>query len=173
MRTVLAGSLSPSTPTYSQHLKCFLISVTPHHWRDVLSGSQLRSEGGCGTLRARTQSTPTSLPKILKSFSTAEEEVSQGAEEIQNIKMYPGLWKVPNRFDPQYATGICSFPLCCCSTMNHNKGWKIQARESFQWDSHSLQCKGRLLFTRVQKRWPQFGTNRRVYNTYHPLSNIH
>lgn len=108
------------------------------------------------------------LPKILKSFSKAEEEMSQRAGEMQNTNPNPGLWKVPNRFDPQCATGICSFPLCCYSTMNHNKGWRIQARESSQWDSHSLQCKGKILFTRVQERWSQFGTNRRVYKYIPP-----
>lgn len=140
--------------------------MTPHHWRDVLSGSQLSSEGWYGTLR--TQSTLTSILKILRSFPKAEEEILQWAGEIQNTKTYPGVWQIPNRFDPQYATGICSFPLCCYSTMNHNKGWEIQVRESSQWDSHSLQSKGRFFSPEYRRDSPSLEQTEGCINIYHP-----
>lgn len=169
MRTVLAGSLSPSAPTYSW--KCFLVSVTPQCWRDVLPGSQLRSESWCGTLRSghRTHQ----LPKILKASSNAEEEVSQWAGEMQNTKLYPGLWKVPNRFDPQYATGICSFLLCCYSTMNHNKGWRIQARESSSGTLSSYNARGRFFLPEYRRDGPSLEQTEGCINIYHPLPNIH
>lgn len=81
-------------------------------WLSITGGVSCQAPSSA--LRAQTQGPPNSQnPEVL--FKT-EEEISQWAGEMQSIKMYPGLWKVPNGLDPPHATGICSFPLCCCST---------------------------------------------------------
>lgn len=108
------------------------------------------------------------FPKSWNHFQKLRKKSHNDQEKRRTQKRIPVPGKVPNRFDPQHAPGICSFPLCCYSTMNHKKGWRIQAGESSQWDYHSLQCRRKILFTRVQERWPQFGTNRKEYK-YIPL----
>lgn len=109
------------------------------------------------------------IPKILKCFSKLRKKPHNEQEKCraQNVSwsLESSKWIGPT---------ACHRNLQFSSVLLfHKKGWRIQAKESSQWDSHSLKCKGTLFSAEYRRDGPSLEQAEGFINTYHPLSDIH